>query len=148
MEMPPKPPVPRALVVWLLSVPMLLLLVWLSGHLYWQVRIGRALSSLEDPATDPMLIRIGSRGIPRCVDELEAALARGDEKRARALTRGLIHLIAGAYEVPVHFQLKEDLDRVSSREQMENAVREYRNMAPKERAKYPAWWMWWRGQLD
>ena len=127
---------------------MLLLVAWLSGHLYWQVRIGRALSSLEDPATDRALIRIGSRGIPRCVDELEGALARGDEKQACALTRGLVHLIAGAYDIQVDQRIKEDRDRFSSREEMDSAVREYRNMPPKERAKFPAWWMWWRGRLD
>jgi hypothetical protein len=148
MEMSPNSRFPRALAVWLVLVPTLLVLTWLSGHLYWQIRIGRAMATLEDPATDQALIRLGSRGIPRFVDELERALSRGDDRQARAITRGLLHLIAGAYEIQADQGIRADPDRFWSREEMEHAVREYRDMPPKERAKYPRWWMWWRGRLD
>src|SRR5262245_58070904 len=117
MEMSSKSRFPRTL--WLLLVPILLLVTWLSAPRYWPIRIGRALSSLEDPATPQALVRIGSRGIPQFVDELEGALSRGDDLRAQAITRGLIHLIAGAYETQVDPQRDiEDRDQFRTREGM------------------------------
>jgi hypothetical protein len=150
MEMPPKFPFPRALTIWLVSVPTLLLVVWLSGHLYWQVRIGRAISALQDPDTDQKLVRIGTRGFPQFVDALERALARNDEKRARALTRGLVHLIAGAFDAnsPADQRILQDLPRFQSREEMERIVREYRDLPAKHPGRFPPWWMWWKGDFE
>lgn len=147
--MAPKPPFPRALAVWLGMIPALLLAAWLAGHLYWQVRIGRALSTLGTPSTDQDLIRIGSRGIPRFVDELEGALSRHDEKQARAFARGVVHLIAGAYEglSPANQRVIEDQNRFQSLEAMHDVVRGYRDMPAKDRAKVPPWWMWWKGRF-
>jgi len=151
MKMSPQPRFPRVLAVWLVSVPTLLLVAWFSGYLYWQVRIGRAITEIHrQPGThvssaNPELLRIGSRGIPRFVAELEGALSRDDDEQARAFTRGLIDLIAGFYDLPAQ-QANDERSRFQSRKEIEQAVRDYRNMSPEERAQLPPWWMWWKGR--
>jgi hypothetical protein len=150
MEMAPKPPFPRALVLWLVSAPLLLLVAWLLGHLYWQFRIGRAISALHSSGSDHELFRIGSRGIPRLIDELEDALRRGDDRQAGALTRILPPLIGRCYEVGLleNPRATQDQPRLQTRLEMKKLVYDWRNMPPQDRAYFPAWWMWWKGRLN
>ena len=148
--MAPKSPSLRVLAAWLVGIPTLLLAVWFSGHLYWQVRIGRAIAALESSGSDYELFRIGSRGISRLIDELEGALRRGDDRQAGALTRILPHLIARCHEVGMleNPRASNDQSRVQTRLEMKKLVSEWRNMPPQDRENFPPWWMWWKGRLN
>ncbi len=120
------------------------------------MQIGRAISDLKngpgryatDPAyVSPELLRIGGRGIPRFIDELEAALQRGDEEQASAFLCGLMDLLAAYFETGPAIVSRATQDRVRfrSREQMVGIVRMYRESRDLREDLLP-WWMWWTGQ--
>src|SRR5262245_61059406 len=96
------------LLVWPASLLAVLFVIWISGYIYWQIRISRAIAELKKgPAkyetqlfyANPDLLEIGSRGIYRLLREWEAALDRGDEDQAFAFACGLHDLQRGASEV-------------------------------------------------
>jgi len=97
---------PWAPLVWFLSLLAALLLLWISGYLYWQIRISRAVADLKrEPSKYPEtpyyknadLLRIGSRGLPRLIEELDLALAAGHEDQEMALYFGIGDLVEGAW---------------------------------------------------
>ena len=145
---------PKAVVIWTAAIPTVLASLWLSGYLYWQVQVGRALSELrrgpgkyasEPNHVDPDLLRIGSRGIPRFVDELDLALSRGTEDQAFGILCGLSDLIAGFYGEPAARAASERPRIRRTPEEMREVVREYREALPDLKKTFPPWWRWWKG---
>jgi len=140
----------------LLALPFL---AWLSGYLYWQVRIGRAIEDLQRHPqryteelfyADPELMQIGSRGLSRMLGELDQALLRGDEDLANALTCGLSDLLSGAMEVNGKAAASAgSYERTRTRqslEEMKALLQEYRDNWAEYQQMYPPGWMWWNGR--
>jgi hypothetical protein len=149
--------------VWLIlavAVVMTAFIAWLSGFLYWQLRISRAIEELRrGPGTyetelfyaNPDLLQIGGRGIPRILGELEDALMRGDEDQAFAFTCGLTDLGNGAMEVNARAAASSgSYERTRPRlsmDEMKTLVQEYReNWSEFYQQVYSPWWMWWDGR--
>ena len=136
----------------------LVLVVWLSGYLYWQMRISRAIEALKRGPdrystelffADRELLRIGSRGIPRMLGEIDDALLRGDDDLAFVLSCGLSDLVSGAQEVGADAaaaagSYERTRERPSAEELRAN-FQEWKEGWPEMREWYSPWWMWWQG---
>lgn len=139
-------------------LPLALALVWVSGYVYWQIRIGRAIAELRRGTgkyttelfyANPDLLQIGSRGIPRVLGELDLALLRGDEEQAFAFSCGLTDLENGAAEVDgaaaaASGSYARSRPRLTL-EEMRALVKEYQENWPEYRDSYAPWWIWWKG---
>ena len=77
------------------SVPAALLLIWLLGYLYWNLKIAWAISEIQQEARTQTLLSasyssrlVGAEGraIPRLLREFQEALARKDRNLALALS--------------------------------------------------------------
>jgi hypothetical protein len=146
------------LLAWPASLLALLCLTWISGYVYWQIRISRAIAELKrGPAkyeqqlfyADPDLLDIGSRGLPRLIGEFEVALHRGEEDLAFAFACGIGDLISGADEVDggaakASGSYARTRPRLSM-EEMKVQYQEYQEYWPEYREMLPPWWKWWKG---
>jgi hypothetical protein len=149
---------PWILLAWPGSLLVILAVIWISGYVYWQIRISRAIAELKKgPAkytdqlfyADPDLLEIGSRGIPRVLREWEQALDRGDEDQAFALACGLSDLQHGASEVSTEAakassSYTRSRERPSMKEMRENC-RDYLEDWREYESWYAPWWKWWQG---
>jgi hypothetical protein len=158
MEMPPKRS-PKAIFIALAALPLLAALAWLSGFVYWQLRISRAIADLKRSGpgkyetelfyANPELLRIGSRGLPRFLDELDQALLRGDEDQAFTFCCGLTDLLNGAEEVDGNAaSASGSYLRTRERqtlEEMRAGFRQSKEDWPDVRTWYAPWWKWWVG---
>ena len=149
---------PWTILAWPASLLLLLFLAWISGYVYWQVRIGRAIADLKrEPAkyfntpfyANPDLREIGSRGLHRMMGELDDAAGRGDEALAATFVCAIDDLLRGADEVDMkaavssgsYSQFREKMTLQEMREE----CREYRENGAEYRAAYAPWWKWWKG---
>ena len=147
---------PWALLIWPAALIVLVFVVWISGYLYWQIRISRAVADIKrDPSKylktphykNADLIRIGSRGLPRLLEELDLALAAGDVDQATGLYFGIGDLVEGAWG---GYGQNADQSRLPLRErpswtEMRQECREIINTWPQARGEFPPWWKWWSG---
>jgi len=149
---------PWILLLWPASLLLTLGVIWTTGYVYWQIRISGAIAELkrgpgkyetESFYADPDLLDIGSRGIPRMLNEYEDALARGDEDRAFAFYCGLEDLRRGADEVSTGAaKTSGSYSRVRERptlKEMREDCREHMKDWPEYRTWYAPWWKWWDG---
>jgi hypothetical protein len=139
---------PWILLVWPASLIAALLILWISGYLYWQVRISRAIAELQREPTkfssrNSDLLDIGSRGFPRLIRELDDALARGDQVQAVAFFCGCQDLFAGAHRDDG----KGAVNRADvSMEYMRKDCKELQTNWPEFQRLFAPWWMWWSGK--
>lgn len=146
------------LLAWPLGAMAILLVVWLSGYVYWQLRISRAIADLRrDPTkystqifyANTDLLEIGSRGLHRLFREYDDAVGRGNEEEAFAFSCGIEDLLRGADEVggepaKLSGSFKRTRDRATM-DEMRLESREYLNDWPSYEAGYAPWWKWWKG---
>jgi len=151
---------PWILLLWPASLLLTVAVIWATGYVYWQIRIGGAIAELKhDPAryetrlfyADPELIEIGSRGLGRLLDEYEDAALRGDEDLAFVFSCGLGDAYHGANEVSAEGarstgSYSRTRERMTLAE-MRAEVKEIRENLSWYRDRYPAWWKWWKGRL-
>jgi len=149
---------PWILLAWPASLLLLLLLVWISGYVYWQMRISRTIAELkrapgkyEDQLfyANQDLLDIGSRGMPRLFGEFDEALARGDEDQAFAFACGIEDLFKGADEVDGQAAMTSGSyartrERLTMAE-MKDLCGEYLRDLPEYREMHAPWWKWWKG---
>ena len=146
------------LLVWPLSLLAVLFVIWISGYLYWQIRISRAIAEVKKgPAkyvnqlfyADPDLLEIGSRGLYRMIVEYDEAASRGDEDQAFAFACAIQDLRSGADEVDgetARASGSYDLTRERpTLDEMREACRENLQNWPEYREWYAPWWKWWKG---
>lgn len=143
---------PWTLLVWPLSLLAILFAVWITGYLYWQIRISRALADLQRGPSryfdtpdyrNENLLNIGSRGFPRFFEALQAAVARGDEDQAAVLYCGMGDLIEGAWGDPGQPRRYSPFLEKPSLATMRKDCREFiQSHSPDD---YAPWWMWWSG---
>jgi len=149
---------PWTLLAWPASLLAILLLIWISGYLYWQIRIGRAIAELKKgPAkyenqlfyADPDLLDIGSRGLYRMLQEYDEAASRGDEEQGFAFACAIQDLIRGADEVDGESaKASGSYDRTRERPtlaEMREACKDNLQNWPEVREWYAPWWKWWKG---
>jgi hypothetical protein len=147
-----KPRSPWALLFWPASLIALIFLAWISGYLYWQIRISRAVADVKrDPSKyfvtpnyqNEDLLKIGSRGFRRFIEELEGALARGEVDQAAALYFGLGDLAQGAWcEIGQAAEQPTLRDKPSMAE-MRAGCQDFISAWPQD--EYAPGWMWWSG---
>jgi len=149
---------PWILLAWPASLLAILALIWISGYVYWQIRISRAIAELKKgPAkyreqlfyADLDLLEIGSRGIPRILRELEDAVDRGDEDQASTFSYGLADLQHGAHEISAE-AAKASSSYLRTRErasleELREDCRRYLEDWPEVKTWYAPWWKWWEG---
>jgi hypothetical protein len=146
------------LLVWPASILAILFVIWISGYVYWQIRISRAIAELKrGPAkyeqqlfyADADLLEIGSRGILRLLREWDEALSRGDEDQAFAFACGIQDLFSGASEVSgkaARGSGSYARTRIKpSMKSMRDECRQYFDEWPGYEAWFAPWWMWWEG---
>jgi len=144
--------------IWPASLLLLLFLIWVSGYVYWQIRISRAVAELRRGSgkyvntpfyADPELLRIGSRGFPRLVGEFEAAVDRGDEDQAFTFFCGIDDVFRGALEVTDAAAAASGsyapARQRPSFEELKKACRDFRESWAEYREMFPPWWQWWDG---
>ena len=143
-------------VVGVLSLLAVVTLAWLAGYLYWQRRISRSIEEVTRYGKwmddywyrDAELYRIGSRGIPRLLRELDTTISRGDDKKGLLIACALADALNGAED--------DDMDpsvlptfapprTAQSLEDVNALFRSYENHWLAQRHHYPPWWMWWNG---
>jgi hypothetical protein len=149
-----KPRSPWALLLWPAAVIGVVFVIWTTGYLYWQIRISRAVAEIKRAPSkyfvtpqyqNEDLIRIGSRGFPRFLDELEGALARGEADQAAALHCGLSDLMQGSWGDYGKAAAYDDLRLKPSPEQMRADRDEFVGALSQDPDAYPPRWMWWSG---
>jgi hypothetical protein len=147
---------PWTLLIWPAALMGVVLVIWISGYLYWQIWISRAVADIKrEPAkyfTTPNyrkedLLKIGSRGFGRFFDELESALALGDEDQAAALHCGIADLVEGAWG---RYGPEADRSRLPLRErsswaEMRKDCREIVQTWSQYKDEYAPWGKWWKG---
>jgi len=140
---------PWFVLLWPASLLAVLLVIWVSGYVYWQIRISRAIADLRrEPAKlssrNPDLLDIGSRGFSRMIGELDGALAREDQVQAAAFLCGLEDLFAGA--VGDDGRGVADRHRMLSMAAMRKECQSLQADWPQFRRLFAPWWMWWSGK--
>jgi hypothetical protein len=145
---------PWALIVWPASLIGLVFVVWLSGYLYWQIRISRAVGDIQrEPSkyfTTPNyrnedLLQIGSRGFRRLFEEVEGALDRGEEEQAAALYCGIADLVEGAWGGDGHSPERPSLRDRPAAADIRRECRQFNSNWAHFEALYAPRWKWWVG---
>jgi len=144
--------------IWPVSLLALVFIIWISGYLYWQIRISRAIAELKKgPArytdqlfySDPDLHEIGSRGVLRVLREWDEALSRGDRDQGFAFACGLQDLLNGASEVSAEAaKAANSYSRTRERpsmEEMREDCREFLGNWKDYEPSFAPWWQWWNG---
>jgi len=146
---------PWTLLVWPASLLAILALIWISGYVYWQIRINREIVDLRrdtaarliarNPPSE-LLHRAGSRAFRPLLEEMNDALQRNDRELANLLFRVSNDTWACSLQPSMDITLgwastSTDcaLDYLRAVAKRDEALWE------SERKNYPPWWMWWRG---
>jgi len=87
---------PWTLLAWPASLLSILVVIWISGYVYWRIRINREIVDLRrdtaarliarNPPSE-LLHRAGSRAIRPLLEEMNDALQRNDRELANLLFR-------------------------------------------------------------
>jgi hypothetical protein len=145
---------PWRLLIWPAALIGVVFVIWTTGYLYWQIRISRAVADVKrDPSKyfvmpnyqNEDLIRIGSRGFRRLLDELDGALARGEVDQAAGLYCGLTDLVHGSWGDYGKAAAYDDLRLKPSPEQMRADRDEFIGTLSQDPEAFPPRWMWWSG---
>jgi len=149
---------PWIILLWPASLLLILSTIWITGYVYWQIRISRAMAELKKGPeryenrlfyADPDLLEIGSRGVLRCLREWEDALDRGDENQAFAFYCGLGDLLHGASEVSAEAaKATSSYTRTPERpplQEMRDECKQYLQQWSEVKTWFAPWWQWWNG---
>jgi len=133
-----------------------ILLIWVIGYLYWQIRIGREIRDLRRNAStlltakeppSEVLRKSGSRAFPTLLRELDEAAHRGDIEAANLFYRVLVDVRICSLEKSWDSTFGWDTTPGTLSLEYLRRLSEYEEKRWRFfQERYPPWWMWWDGK--